>query len=161
MLCPAVLLDKWVNLHFHQVISYEEDRTSGTLTYSVAVGLERARRSLKWISRLTSLWLLATLVFVVLSTPTWRGAIGGAGVAVVLAACLYARKQRRSPDETTELLRELPWPYLGLTYALFRIIPLILLARLAASEPTMWGVFGAVASLVALESWQSLRYQQP
>jgi len=158
VLVPAVFLDKWVNLHFHQVIDYEADSRSGIRTYSVAVGLQCARRSLGWAAGLSSVWLLGTLAFVTLSLPTWRVAAAGAGAAVVLAVAVYARSVRRHPERASALLQELPWTYLGLTFALFRVLPLVLFVRLALAEPTMWAVFGVVASLLLIESWHSFQY---
>ncbi len=158
VLAPAVLLDKWVNLHFHQVVDCESDRRNGVLTYCVAVGVERGRRSLKWAVLLASVWLLGTLIFVALSLTSWRLAVAGSGAVVVLAVGLYSRLVRRS-ESASALLRELHWTYLGLTYVLFRLVPLLLLARLSLREPAMWSVSGVVALLVLVESWHSFRYR--
>jgi len=158
VLAPAVFLDKWVNLHFHQVIDYEADSRSGVRTYSVAVGPQCARRALGWAAGLGSVWLLGTLAFVTLSLPTWRVAVGGTATAVVLAVAVYARSVRRHPERASALLQELPWTYLGLTLTLFRVLPLVLFVRLALAEPTMWAVFGVVASLSLVESWHSFQY---
>ncbi len=159
VVAPAVLLDKWVNLHFHQVIDCEADRGSGMWTYAALAGPDRARRSLKWAAALASVSTLGVLAFVTLSVATWRPAIGGTGVVAALAVAAYAGRVRRRPDGASALLRELPPTYLGLTYAVFRILPLVLLARLAVEESTMWSVFGVVALLLAVESWHVFRYR--
>ncbi len=155
----AVLLDKWVNLHFHQVIDCEADRSSGMRTYAALAGPDRARRSLKWAAALASLSMLGVLAFVTLSVPTLRHPIAGTGAVVALAVAKYAGLVRRRPDRASALLRELPPTYLGLTYAVLRILPLVLLARLAVEEATMWSVFGIVALLLAMESWHVFRYR--
>ena len=78
---------------------------------------------------------------------------------MALAVAKYAGLVRRRPDRASALLRELPPTYLGLTYAVLRILPLVLLARLAVEEATMWSVFGIVALLLAMESWHVFRYR--
>jgi len=158
VLAPAVMLDKWVNLHFHQVIDYEADRKSGTRTYAVLAGPERARRSLKWAACLASLSMLVALAFLTVAVPGWRLITLAAVAAIVLAASGYIWMSRRHLARASALVRELPWFYLALTYALFRIVPLILFAHLAMLEPTMWVVFGLVGVLLFIESTYAARY---
>ena len=155
ILAPAVLLDKWVNLHFHQVADYGADRMAGMRTFAVSAGLGRARLSLKFAAGLSALSLLSVLVFVAFQQPVWGPCVSGACVAVVLAVGCYKAFRR---SEESALVRELPWPYLGLTYAGFRVLPIMLFTRLALLEPRMWAVVCVVTLLVLLESWQLLRY---
>ena len=157
-LAPAVLLDKWVNLHFHQIVDYESDRRSGTRTYSMLCGLKRARRTLRWAAGLASAWLFAALAFAAMSLRTWQGFVAGAGILVAAAAVVYGRMGRRA-GEMSALLQELPSHYLGLTFALFRVVPLILFARLALAGPPIWALFGLAAIVLAGESWYSFRYR--
>jgi len=159
VLVPAVLLDKWVNLHFHQVIDYDADRASGAGTYAVDAGPERARRVLSLMSRLTSVWLAGTAVFVAVSLPTWRVATAGSFGIVVLLAGRYAHRAGERAEAPSALLRELPAVYLALTLALFRALPLLLFARLALGEPSAWGAFAAVVVLVGLDGWYALGYR--
>ena len=158
VLAPAVLLDKWVSIHFHEVIDYAADRIGGIRTYPVIVGHEHARRSLKRVARLAAVWLMGTLVFVAFSVPTWRIAIAGAGVGVILGVALCAKIMLQRPDRASALLKELPGTYVGATYALFRGLPPVLFARLALLEPKMWAVFCIVALSITVEAWHVLRY---
>ena len=155
----AVALDKWVNLHFHQVVDYEADLAAGTRTYAVAVGRERARRTLRWAASAAAVWLGATAAFVALRLPSGGliAAISTAGVA--LAAGFHVVVTRRRAGAPTAVVRELPSCYLALTLAVFRVLPLVLLARLTWRIPSMGVVLAAFAGLVALDAWYGLRYR--
>lgn len=159
ILAPAVFLDKWVNLHFHQVVDYEADRRSGTRTYAVRAGRENARRGLKWAARLASLSLLAVIAYTVLMLPRWQMVVLPATAGIVLAAAVHAQVARRRPGRVSALESELSWPYLGLTYAAFRLLPLILLLRIALRDSTMWLVALAAGSLILIESVYSINYR--
>jgi len=160
VIVPAVLLDKWVNIHFHQVIDCASDQGSGIRTYAVDVGLERARRSLKWAAAVASGWLVGTLAFIAARLPPWGIVVAGAGLATVLAAGAYAGVIRRQPERASPLLKELSWPYLGLTFAVFRVAPILLLARLAAHNPTLWALFAVAVLSLAVESYHASRYER-
>ena len=160
VLAPAMFLDKWVNLHFHQVVDYETDCSSGTRTLAVLIGLERTRISLQWVAVFASISLVAVFAFLGFLEPIWRLAIFTVCGGTVLSAALYTRRSRQHLAKATSLVRELPWPYLGLTYAVFRILPLILFARLALAEPTMWLLTGVVGLSLLLESQHSARYRR-
>ncbi len=56
-------------------------------------------------------------------------------------------------------MREVPWHYPGLTFVLFRLLPPVLLARLALAEPTLWMPAVAAALTSLLESRLALNYQ--
>jgi hypothetical protein len=84
--------------------------------------------------------------------------VAGVGVAFAAAAGVHAWVARRSP-RASALVRELPAPYLGLTYALFRVLPPLAFARLALEEPAMWVVAGAAALSALVDSWHSVRYR--
>ena len=62
-------------------------------------------------------------------------------------------------ERPQSLAKELPWHYLGLTYAVFRVIPLILLVHLALREPALWTLVAAAAVWTLVESWHSIRYR--
>ena len=160
ILAPAVALDKSVNLQFHQIIDYEGDRRAGIRTCVTEIGLSRAKSWLGWVSWLATFWLFATIVFAVVSLPTWRTWVAYGMGAVLLAVSAYSIGQRRR-DEATELVRNLPWPYLTLTYVAFRALPIVLLARLTLQAPAMWTVACVATALVLIESWQSFRYRLP
>jgi 4-hydroxybenzoate polyprenyltransferase len=158
-LAPAVLLDKWVNLQFHQVIDYEADRASGGRTHAVAIGPDRARGLLKWGSWLTVLWLAGVAAFVAVSLPTSRAGAAGVVGLVVLLAGRYAHGARERGDGASALVRELPPLYLALTLALFRALPLLLFARLTVAEPSAWGPLAAAVFLVGLDAWFAVGYR--
>jgi 4-hydroxybenzoate polyprenyltransferase len=154
----AVLLDKWVNLHFHQVVDYEADRARGSGTYAVRVGPARARRTLRWAARAAGLVLVAVLAFAAARLLASREAVA-AGAVVATAAGVYAWRRRGRGEEPSALVAELPPAYLGLTYATFRVVPLVLMCRLAFAAPVLWLPAGVLAATVLLESAQMVRYR--
>lgn len=158
-LAPAVVLDKWVNLHFHQIVDYQSDLKHGVMTYVVASGIARARRTLKWAAGLASLSLLGALLFVVLSLRTGLGAFSAAALVVLLAVAIYCTVRLRRLSRASVLLQELPGSYLGLTYVVLRLLPLYLMARLTLREPSMGLAFGLAAMLISWESWRAFRYR--
>jgi 4-hydroxybenzoate polyprenyltransferase len=156
---PAVFLDKWVNLHFHQVIDHDADRARGSRTYAVRVGAERARHTLQWAAALAFAWMVTMLVAAVVQI--WPPAALASAVTALaaVAAGAYARVAHRRTASPSALLAELPPWYLGLSFAFFRVLPLALLARLAVEEPRLWLPTGLAAATVLLESWHSVRYR--
>lgn len=158
LLTPTVFLDKWVNLHFHQIVDYESDLKMGIKTYAVLVGPASARKTLKWIAGLTSLWLIAVFLYVVLLLPEWRVITIPAVGITVFACALYILIIRRSSEKETSLVRELPWLYLGLTYAVLRLLPLVLLIRLSFQESSMWAAVAFIVVILMIESRFVLRY---
>jgi 4-hydroxybenzoate polyprenyltransferase len=159
LLAPAIFLDKWVNLHFHQIVDYESDFETGTKTFAVSSGLENARRSLTWISLLASLWLFIVFFYVAFKLPTWRATVFLAGVVTFLACGLYIFMAKRSSKNATHLVRELSWFYLGISYAVLRILPLVLFVLLSLEEPSTWYAVAFLAAILIAESWLLLRYQ--
>ena len=159
ILAAAVFADKWVNLHFHQVMDYEADRLRGTKTYAVVVGLDRARISLRIGDSLASLLLFLVFLYVAFFLGKWWLAalliVGG----VVAGKVLHSWNASKASLVKSELLRELSFRYLGLTYAATCILPPILFARLAFAEPAMWIVVAAVGFLVVVNSHFSLQYR--
>jgi 4-hydroxybenzoate polyprenyltransferase len=158
LLAPTVFLDKWVNLHFHQIVDYESDLKMGTKTYAVLAGPDRARKILKWISWLTSLWLLAVFLYIALFVYEWRAIIILVVGFAVLACAFYIFLSRRTSGLETSLVRELPWTYLGLTYAVLRLLPLVLLVRLSFHDPSMLVSVALTGVILMAESWFFLEY---
>jgi 4-hydroxybenzoate polyprenyltransferase len=158
LIAPAVFLDKWVNLHFHQVVDYESDFETGTKTYAVSVGSGKARNSLRWASSFASLWFLTVFLYFTLLLPTWQTYVFLAVVTVLLVSGFYIFSVRRSSRNATSLVRELSWSYLGFAYAVLRFFPLVLFIRLSLSEPSIWAVVAFVAFILIVESWFWLRY---
>jgi 4-hydroxybenzoate polyprenyltransferase len=151
-LAPAVLLDKWVNLHFHQVVDYEADRARGVGTLAVELGMTRARRWLKGCAGVASLWLLLALVYSASFLPRILGYVFFGGSAIVLLLVVYISLRRSFFLSLSIFRRELPLFYLALTYIVFRLLPLLLFFVLALQEKLLWTIFGISLALVALES---------
>jgi hypothetical protein len=98
--------------------------------------------------------VLVWLAFKVL--PVWATLVAG---ALVAGAGVYAWLARRKADRATALVRELPAHYLALTYTVFRIAPLILLALLALREPTLWIIAAVPAVILVGDSVKFIRYK--
>ena len=157
VLAPAVLLDKWVNLHFHQIVDYEPDRAHGVQTLAVRLGVARARRWLKIVAALASLWLALALVYSVSYLPKLISYVCLGGSAVILAAAVLATFVRPPRLSLSIFAHELPAYYLALTFIVFRLLPLLLFFMLALQEKSLWLVFDVSLTLVLLESWNLLR----
>jgi len=155
----AVMLDKWVNLHFHQVIDCDADRSASSRTYAVRVGPDRARQTLRWAARLASVSMLVVLASLAFGQSGWDLAPAAAGGGAAVAAGLYAWVVRRRGARSSALVATLPCHYLGLTYGLFHIVPPVLLARLAVREPAVWWLAGAAALWAVIGSWHAVRYR--
>jgi len=161
-LCVAVGSDKWIQLHFHQVVDFQADRRSETRTFAVRMGLESARRALRAAALLASLCLLSLLAYTLNALE--HDAMGRilvllASVAVVASCVVYVRVGKGRSGGTTALVGELPWVYLALTYLMFCALPPLGLLLLALDEPLIWPlVVLSGLSSVGL-SFQSLRYE--
>lgn len=160
-LTAAVGSDKWIQIHFHQVVDYSADLATGAQTYAVQVGLNRARASLKTASAIASICLFAAVVYL---AAIARNAATAAVVFGVLAAGLilskmYAGRMKRQAAPVSALVRELPWFYLGISFFVFYVLPVILFTAAALREPRVW-ILAVIASLFAASmSLQSYRYQ--
>ena len=156
LLSAAVLLDKWVNLRFHQIVDHGADSAASVQTQAVTLGAGVVRAQLSRDAWVAALYLIATGAYVVLDLPGGRVlAAVPAGVAVA-GATAYAALRRRSG---TSLTAELPALYLGATFGVLRVLPLALLARLALRGPALWVVFLTAGAFTVLESVRSLRYR--
>lgn len=150
----ALFLVHWVNLQFHQILDYGKDREQGQGTYVARVGLDRARRSLRF-----AFWLATAAMFIVL---IWLAFGLGAkweavtAVVVVIGAVPYLRRGKAAG----ELVQELAPAYLALTFALWRIVPFLLFARLSLRVPALWGLT-CLTSIVLLHDalvYRNYRY---
>ena len=158
LLAPAVFLDKWVQLHFHQVIDYQKDVQTHTQTFTVVMGLDKSKSILRIMTSLASLLLLSVLVFTIFEKAEipWLFALFFILVGIGLVIHSHsARKNRRS----TRLQRELPFHYLALTFLSFRLAPILLLVQIITAEYKMipLGIFATL--LIFIESLQSMHYQ--
>jgi hypothetical protein len=157
----AVGSDKWIQIHFHQVVDYSADLKTGASTYAVQAGLDRARTSLKTASLIASVCLFAAVAYLAAFTES---VVTAGVVAVILTAGLvlskaYTGRMKSRAVPASALVRELPWFYLGLSYFVFYVLPIILFIGCALNEPRVW-ILAAVASFFAASvSLQSHRYQ--
>jgi 4-hydroxybenzoate polyprenyltransferase len=158
-LAATVALEKWVTLHFHYVVDYEPDRARHVGTYAVRAGVDRARRTLRWAAGAASLAMLAAFACLAAALPRQVLWAPGIGIIAAAAAAAFAAASRRRKRDGPRVARELPWHYLGLTFGLMRVTPLLLLGHLATQEGTMW-ILAAVAMLSLLaESAHAFRYR--
>jgi hypothetical protein len=157
VLAPAVLLDKAVNLLFHQVVDYDADRDHAVRTYAVQAGLDRSRRSLRRTARMAAAWLAGTWAYAASLSGGWTSAATGAGAAMAVA--VYATIQRRRTAETSSLIREMPRSYLAMTFAAFRLLPLLMLALRAMADPRWLIVLGVAVGFLAGELRHYVRYR--
>ena len=161
-LAPAVFLDKWVNIHFHQIIDHASDARLGTRTYAVRVGTERARKTLRLASGIATAWFAGVIICLSMAlTSGWKLAVPAACVLVVLASAYYSKASKRRSGAESPLVQKLSFIYLGTSYALFRVVPLILMVRLALRVPALTAPAAAGVLLVGIESLfvYSYRYE--
>jgi len=159
LLGTAVFLDKWVNLHFHQILDYEADRGSGCLTYAVRRGPRAARRTLRPAAHLAFAAMLLLMLFLAFSLPLSGLAATGAAAATALAAGVHAARRRQRGEGASALVRELPAHYLGMTYAVHWALPPLLLASLGLRAPSIWILAVMATASTLLSSSQFMRYR--
>jgi len=159
ILFPIVLLDKWVNLHFHQILDYDADLSRGINTLAVRSGLSGARKWLTIMSIVSSIAFVLCFIHIARQLPGWFVPITVLGGAVLAVAFLFTRASKTRSNEGTSLVQELPWPYLGMTLVLFRMLPGFLLFRLALLDDRMWVGVVIAFVLLGLESLYNLRYR--
>ncbi len=154
----AVFSDKWVQLHFHQIVDHDADLKTEIKTYAARAGLKRARASLQIAALAASLSMIGLLfyfLFFLQGGASIRGIILAIAAAIIAASGIYARKIKNS----SALIQELPWIYLGLTYLIFCVLPPVIFAYLALKEPLIW-VLMALSTLSFLGiSRHSIRYK--
>lgn len=158
----AVMSDKWVQLHFHQIIDYQADYKNGIRTYAVRLGLKRTRSSLQAASFFASLSLVILLIYIVFfmnHVIPLKMIIVAVSTSVVAAAGAYVKNLKKKKRSVTDLVRELPGIYLGLTYLLFYVLPPIGFFFLALKEPLIWVLVILSAFALFGQSFHSIRYK--
>jgi hypothetical protein len=161
-LSAAVGSDKWIQIHFHQVVDYPADLKNGTRTYAVQAGLDRARSALRQAARITSLCLLSlTASIIVLASRALIQAIVLLTLAAAVAVSkIYTDRIKNHPfQRSSALVRELPWIYLGLSFLVFYVLPPVLFFYSARQEPRIWILVVFSLFFLVGMSRQSLRYQ--
>jgi len=158
ILGAAVFLDKWVNLHFHQVVDYEADQQAAGGTLNVRVGLTKMRETLKLAAALASVAMVACMVLLATEgRPGQCGVVLLSGVmAVAVARYVMGARER---EGSTALVRELPSAYLALTYTIFWAMPPLAFAVGAWRWPVLWLPAALSGALFFLQSWYSSRYR--
>jgi hypothetical protein len=159
VLTQAVFLDKWVNLHFHQIVDYPSDFAGGTRTYTGRAGLQEAGQTLQISAHLAAVGILAALGYSLWLLPHWRLPVAVGTIGAIAAASVYIAQSRKRPLRRTDLVRWLPKPYLVLTLVVFRILPIIFLAQLALESIALRVVFAVGVILVSVEMAQLRRYR--
>jgi 4-hydroxybenzoate polyprenyltransferase len=161
VLGPAVFLDKWVNLHFHEILDHETDAARGIGTYAVRVGIQRARIGLVRMAALATVSAGALLIFALSLLREGRTAISLGMAGILALGGGYILWERRRSNRPTALLRELPWPYLAFTLTALRALPLVILIGLALDKETLWGIAVLAIVTVLAEFWYSIHYRLP
>jgi 4-hydroxybenzoate polyprenyltransferase len=158
----VVFADKWVQLHFHQVVDYQADLRNRTQTFAVKFGLDRTRKTLRLAAATASLFIMLLIVYstLFLISETFLQVLAATSVLVILAAAgTYVSILKRKKRHVSDLVKELPWVYLGLTYLAFCILPPIGFTYMAFSEPLM-GIIAALSALSLMSiSWHSVQYK--
>lgn len=158
----TVMSDKWVQLNFHQIVDYHADLKNGTQTYAVRVGLKRTRSILQLASLFASFSILSVLVyatFFVIEEKMLQIIILVMSIATVAASGIHVKILNKKTQNSSDLVKELPWLYLGLTYLLFCVIPPVGFMFLALKEPLMWIIVVLSALSLLGISLHSIRYK--
>ena len=158
----AVFSDKWVQIHFHQIVDCQSDLKNGTQTYAVRAGLERTRKSLRFVSLIASFSIIGLLVYVTLFAKQeiqLKTIILAVSTVVVASSGIYVKISKQKIENESYLVKELSWIYLGLTYLAFCVLPPVGFIFFALKEPLMW-ILVTLSTLSLLGiSWHSFRYR--
>lgn len=164
LLCVSctIFLDKWVNLHFHQVTDYNDDCRTGLKTYAVTRGIKKARSTLKNMTHIASLAMLLLLIVIIMLEISLfiQCVMIMVSAAVITSIFIYYREYHKNSKDLSGLLKELPWYYLGLTYLLFRVFPPLLFIELSIIEPVFWVMAFLGLLSMAGESFYYSRYSR-
>ncbi len=159
VLSCAVFLDKWVNLHFHQVIDCQADRIGKIETYTVRVGENKARYVLKLMQCLASAAMIAGIIYIPSAFLSPGHSFVLVSLASIGAGMLFIYMSQRRSGDNTALTAELSPLYLSVSYFAFRIVPIILFLRLALLRPLFLIVLLFSGGLIILETLYFLRYR--
>jgi hypothetical protein len=149
LLFSAVIGEKLVQILFHQIVDFDSDSEGKIKSFAVISGRRQAARTLRTILNFALAADAALLIYIFVETeghPLFLWLIGLACLLGVTASGIYVRIISKKLNTSTELTDLLPWPYLGLSYVLFYLLPPLLLFRLALQEPRM-GVLAVLCTL--------------
>ena len=150
LLFIVVTGDKLVQMLFHQVLDFDSDRAEKVGSFAVRAGRDRAGRALRQILNFAlaadAVLLICVLFEVAKEHSPFLWLIGPACLLAVFAAGLYARVISKRARTSTALTERLPWPYLGISYVLFYLLPPLLFLTLAQRQPEIW-ILAALSAL--------------
>ncbi len=157
-LAAAVLLDKWVNLDFHQIVDFEADTASRTPTLAVRTGLARSRARLRLEAGAAAIALAAVAVATCREVGSGRPFVVAAVVVAFVGAALYAARARRMRRDQ-QLMAELSPIYLAAGLAVLRVAPAAFFIAVARARTDMIPLAGTAVVLMGLEMIQLARYR--
>ena len=140
LLFSALIGEKLVQILFHQIVDFDSDSEGKIKSFAVISGRRQADRTLRTILNFALGADAAVLVYIFFETkghPLFLWLIGLACILGVTASGIYVRIISKKMNTSTELTEMLPWPYLGLSYVLFHLLPPLSFFRLALPEPRM------------------------
>jgi len=161
LILSMVFCDEWIKIYGHEVQDYQDDFSSLSKTHVVALGLERAQKTLR---------IQAHIAFAVLCSGLFLvGYIGGRSTfpAIVLtwlgalASAIYGGLARSQNPPYISLVRSLPLSYLGLSYATSRILPVLLLVQMTWKSWYYSPILLWACLLIAIETWNWNKLAQP
>lgn len=137
----VLIAEKLVQILFHQIVDFDPDSAGKVRSFAVTSGRSEADRTLRfflYIAVVTDGALLIYILLEIKENPLFLWLIGLTCFFAVTAAGLYARVLSKKYKTSTELTERLPWPYLGLSYVVFYLLPPLLFLMIAYHEPRMW-----------------------
>jgi len=149
LLFSAVMGEKLVQILFHQIVDFDSDSEGQVNSFAVISGRRRAGWTLRCLLNFALAADAAVVVIIFLQAGEHRLFLWLIGLACFLgvaASGIYVGIISKKLNTSTELTDLLPWPYLGVSYVLFYLLPPLLLFRLALQEPWM-GVLAALSTL--------------
>ena len=162
LLFIVVTGEKFVQMLFHQVLDFDSDREEKVGSFAVRAGREKAGRTLRLILIFAlaadAVLLVCALFLVAKKQLTFLWLLGPACLLAVCAAGLYAKVISKKAGASTALTERLPWPYLGISYVIFYLLPPLLFLILSLRRQEMW-TLTALSSLWLLGiSFNIFRY---
>ena len=141
LLLIVILAEKLVQILFHQINDFDSDSADGVKSFAVTAGREKSERTLRSVLDIAVAADLVVVLYVLYKTreqPLSFALLGLACLLSVGASAVYVKSVSKKLGRTTALTETLPWSYLGLSYAVFYILPPLLFLILAWQEPLSW-----------------------
>lgn len=141
LLMGVMLAEKLVQILFHQINDFDSDREDEVMSFAVSAGRERAEQTLRLVLNIAVAADLVVVFYVLFETkeqPLLFALLGLACLLGVGASAAYVRIISKKLRTSTKLTEMLPWPYLGLSYVIFYLLPPLLFFILALRDPFNW-----------------------